>query len=77
VVSADVRQKTLLTDTGETISYKILIVATGALLYLYIQEFITKDAILLQLTVGVPLSSNMFSSQVVMNTCSTDSTLIV
>ncbi|VAI59914.1 unnamed protein product [Triticum turgidum subsp. durum] len=30
VISADVRQKTLLTDTGETISYKTLIVATGA-----------------------------------------------
>lgn len=30
VVSADVRRKTLLTATGETISYKTLIVATGA-----------------------------------------------
>ncbi|KAI4348172.1 hypothetical protein L6164_008927 [Bauhinia variegata] len=30
VKSADVRRKTLLTATGETISYKILIVATGA-----------------------------------------------
>ncbi|XP_071913008.1 monodehydroascorbate reductase 4, peroxisomal isoform X2 [Coffea arabica] len=30
VKSADVRRKTLLTVTGETISYKILIVATGA-----------------------------------------------
>ncbi|XP_044951655.1 monodehydroascorbate reductase 1, peroxisomal-like [Hordeum vulgare subsp. vulgare] len=30
VISADVRRKTLLTDTGETISYKTLIVATGA-----------------------------------------------
>lgn len=30
VKSADVRRKTLLTVTGETISYKYLIVATGA-----------------------------------------------
>ncbi|KAI4375333.1 hypothetical protein MLD38_013216 [Melastoma candidum] len=30
VKSADVRRKTLLTATGETISYKILIIATGA-----------------------------------------------
>lgn len=30
VKSADVRRKTLLTATGETISYKYLIVATGA-----------------------------------------------
>ncbi|XP_022855771.1 monodehydroascorbate reductase 4, peroxisomal-like [Olea europaea var. sylvestris] len=30
VKSADVKSKTLLTSTGETISYKILIVATGA-----------------------------------------------
>lgn len=30
VKSADVRRKTLLTATGETISYKILLVATGA-----------------------------------------------
>lgn len=30
VKSADVRRKTLLTATGETITYKILIVATGA-----------------------------------------------
>lgn len=30
VKSADVRRKTLLTAAGETISYKILIVATGA-----------------------------------------------
>ncbi|XP_057983919.1 monodehydroascorbate reductase 4, peroxisomal [Malania oleifera] len=30
VMSADVRRKTLLTATGETISYEILIVATGA-----------------------------------------------
>ncbi|CAM0944930.1 unnamed protein product [Alopecurus aequalis] len=30
VISADVRQKTLLIDSGETISYKTLIVATGA-----------------------------------------------
>ncbi|KAL9674369.1 hypothetical protein QQ045_030641 [Rhodiola kirilowii] len=30
VKSADVRRKTLLTSTGETISYRILIVATGA-----------------------------------------------
>ncbi|KQK00951.1 monodehydroascorbate reductase 1, peroxisomal [Brachypodium distachyon] len=30
VISADLRRKTLLTDTGETISYKTLIVATGA-----------------------------------------------
>ncbi|EAZ20347.1 monodehydroascorbate reductase (NADH) 1, peroxisomal [Oryza sativa Japonica Group] len=30
VISADVRQKTLLTSSGETISYKTLIVATGA-----------------------------------------------
>lgn len=30
VKSADVRRKTLLTATGETISYKVLIVATGA-----------------------------------------------
>ncbi|KAM0911577.1 hypothetical protein ACQ4PT_013355 [Festuca glaucescens] len=30
VVSADVRRKALLTDTGETISYNTLIVATGA-----------------------------------------------
>ncbi|XP_050271211.1 monodehydroascorbate reductase 4, peroxisomal [Quercus robur] len=30
VKSADVRRKTLLTTTGETISYKILLVATGA-----------------------------------------------
>lgn len=30
VKSADVKRKTLLTATGETISYKILIVATGA-----------------------------------------------
>ncbi|MCH98623.1 putative monodehydroascorbate reductase cytoplasmic-like, partial [Trifolium medium] len=30
VKSADVKRKTLLTTTGETISYKILIVATGA-----------------------------------------------
>ncbi len=30
VKSADVRRKTLLTAAGETISYKILLVATGA-----------------------------------------------
>jgi NADH dehydrogenase FAD-containing subunit len=30
VISADVRRKTLLTATGETISYKTLIIATGA-----------------------------------------------
>ncbi|XP_037447968.1 monodehydroascorbate reductase 1, peroxisomal-like [Triticum dicoccoides] len=30
VISADVRRKTLLTDSGETIGYKTLIVATGA-----------------------------------------------
>lgn len=30
VKSADVRRKTLLTATGETISYKFLIIATGA-----------------------------------------------
>jgi len=30
VKSADVKRKTLLTTTGETISYKFLIVATGA-----------------------------------------------
>lgn len=30
VKSADVRRKTLVTATGETISYKILIIATGA-----------------------------------------------
>jgi NADPH-dependent 2,4-dienoyl-CoA reductase/sulfur reductase-like enzyme len=30
VKSADVRRKTLLTAAGETISYKILIIATGA-----------------------------------------------
>ncbi|OAY85404.1 putative monodehydroascorbate reductase, cytoplasmic isoform 2 [Ananas comosus] len=30
VTSADVRRKTLITATGETISYKILIIATGA-----------------------------------------------
>lgn len=30
VKSADVRRKTLLTATGETISYRILLVATGA-----------------------------------------------
>lgn len=30
VISADVRRRTLLTAAGETISYKILIVATGA-----------------------------------------------
>ena len=30
VKSVDMRRKTLLTVTGETISYKILIVATGA-----------------------------------------------
>lgn len=30
VKSADVRRQTLLTAAGETISYKILIVATGA-----------------------------------------------
>ena len=30
IISADVRRKTLLTSSGETISYKTLIVATGA-----------------------------------------------
>lgn len=30
IKSADVRRKTLLTAAGETISYKILIIATGA-----------------------------------------------
>ena len=30
VKSADVKRKTLLTAAGETISYKILIIATGA-----------------------------------------------
>jgi thioredoxin reductase len=30
VIAADVRRKTLLTGTGETISYKTLIIATGA-----------------------------------------------
>ena len=30
VISADMRRKTLLTATGETISFKILIIATGA-----------------------------------------------
>lgn len=30
VKSADVKRKTLLTATGETISYKFLIIATGA-----------------------------------------------
>ncbi|XP_008795921.1 monodehydroascorbate reductase 2, peroxisomal [Phoenix dactylifera] len=38
VKSADVRRKTLLTATGETISYKILIIATGARA-LKIEEF--------------------------------------
>lgn len=36
VKSADVRRKTLLTATGETISYKILIIATGARVLLLI-----------------------------------------
>lgn len=40
VKSADVRRKTLLTATGETISYKILIIATGArVLELLFQQF--------------------------------------
>lgn len=30
VKSVDVRRKTLLTGSGETISYKVLIIATGA-----------------------------------------------
>ena len=30
VKSVDVRRKTLLSSTGETISYKFLIIATGA-----------------------------------------------
>ncbi|XP_066322446.1 monodehydroascorbate reductase 2, peroxisomal-like [Miscanthus floridulus] len=38
VISADVRRKTLLTGTGETISYKTLIIATGARA-LKLQEF--------------------------------------
>lgn len=42
VKSADVRRKTLLTATGETISYKILIIATGArVLKLILQWFNT------------------------------------
>ena len=38
VKSADVKQKTLLTATGETISYKILIIATGARVLKLISE---------------------------------------
>lgn len=41
VISADVRRKTLLTSTGETISYKTLIIATGArVLDLFVLLFI-------------------------------------
>jgi monodehydroascorbate reductase (NADH) len=41
VISADVRRKTLLTGTGETISYKTLIIATGArVLDLFVLLFI-------------------------------------
>jgi hypothetical protein len=39
VKSADVKRKTLLTTTGETISYKILIVATGARVLKQILKF--------------------------------------
>lgn len=40
VKSTDVRRKTLLTATGETISYKFLIIATGArVLKLFFQRF--------------------------------------
>lgn len=43
VKSADMRRKTLLTATGETISYKILIIATGArvqnLIFIYLKTF--------------------------------------
>lgn len=39
VKSADVKRKTLLTTTGETISYKVLIVATGARVLKLIFQF--------------------------------------
>lgn len=39
--SADVRRKTLLTAMGETISYKFLIVATGARVMKLIIHFLT------------------------------------
>lgn len=44
VKSADVKRKTLLTAAGETISYKILIIATGAQVLKLIFQF---NAILL------------------------------
>lgn len=39
VKSADVKRKTLLTASGETITYKILIVATGARVLKVVLEF--------------------------------------
>lgn len=55
MITADVRMKTLLTATGETISYKNLIIATGARV-LNLFTLILAHLVLLSITVNKNLA---------------------